>query len=134
MVVASGTTDGQAQPDRAGRVHSIFGIDGVDLFRNDPTFIGGDVAAVKSGSNLLVKCPIREQVSSELLDGKAIERQIAIEGLDNPVAIRPHLSIVVDVDTMRVGIARSVKPVTGAMLSPALGGQQAVHNLLVGIL
>ncbi len=82
---------------------------------------------------LLVERRVRQQVAGELLDGELVERQVLVEGLDHPVAVRPHLAVVVEVDAVRVGVAGDVEPVPAAMLAPVRRRQQAFDELLVSI-
>ena len=58
---------------------------------------------------------------------------IAVEGLDDPVAIGPDLAIVVDVDAVRVAVAGDVEPVARAMLTVVGRGEVAVDHVLVGV-
>ena len=50
---------------------------------------------------------------------------VAVEGVDHPVAVRPHLAVVVEVDAVRVGVAGRIEPVAGAVLAPVRRGQQS---------
>ena len=67
---------------------------------------------------------IGQQVAGELLDCEPVERHVAVEGVDHPIAIRPHLAVIVDVEAVRVGVARGVEPVAGAMLALMLRREQ----------
>ena len=58
---------------------------------------------------------------------------LRVEGLDHPVAVGPHLAVVVDVDAVRVGVAGRVEPVAGAVFAPLRRCQQAVDQLLVSV-
>ena len=86
----------------------------------DAAFVGRDVAAVEAGGDLLVERGVGQQVAGELLDGELVERHVPVEGLDDPVAIGPHLAVVVEVDAVRVGVAGGVEPVAAAVLAPVL--------------
>ena len=59
-----------------------------------------------------------QQVAGQLLDRELVERHVAVEGVDDPVAIGPDLAVVVEVDAVRVGIAGGVEPVAAAVLAP----------------
>ena len=76
---------------------------------------------------------IGQQVAGQLLDGELVEGQIAVEGLDHPVAVRPDLAVVVDVYAVRVAVARGVQPVPGAMFAVVGRREVAVHHSLVGV-
>ena len=50
-----------------------------------------------------------QQVARELLDGEAIERQIVVEGPDDPLAVFPQRSLVVEVQAVRIAVAGQVE-------------------------
>ena len=54
---------------------------------------------------------VGQQVAGDLLDGESIEGHIAVEGVDDPIAIAPHVAMVVDVVAVGVGVAGQVEPV-----------------------
>ena len=133
VVVADRAPGGQAEPDLRGRLGPIPRVQD-DVFLVDrPAFAGRDVAAVEPRGHLLLQGAVGEQVARELLDGELVERLVAVERLDDRLAIRPDLAIVVDVDAVRVAVPRGVEPVPGAMLSPARGRHQLVDVFLVGV-
>ena len=75
---------------------------------------------------------IRQQVAGELFDRELFERQVAIEGIDHPIAVHPDLTLSVGVVAVRIGVAGDVEPVPAPAL--AIGGRikQALHNAFVG--
>ncbi len=131
VIVASGAADGEAQPYRAGRVHAVLGVDGLVFFRNNTGFVGRDIAALETGGDQLIERWGRQQVARKLFDGELIEGQVAVERLNHPVAIGPHLAVVVDVDPVGVAVPRRIQPVAGAMLAPCGRFEQPVHHLFV---
>ena len=56
----------------------------------------------------------------------------AVEGVDHPVAVGPHLAVVVEVQAVRVAVAGGVEPVAGHVLAVAGGGEQPVDDRFVG--
>ena len=46
--------------------------------------------AVETRRDLLVERRVRQQVARDLLDRELIERHVAVERVDHPVAPRPH--------------------------------------------
>ena len=76
---------------------------------------------------------MRQQIAGELLDRELVERQIAVEGADHPVAPRPHAAIAVDVVAVRVGVAGGVEPRHGHPLAVVRRLQERVDALLVGV-
>ena len=47
-------------------------------------------------------------VKGMLFDGEFRKRQVAVEGIDDPISIRPHLSFVVQMQAMRVTVPGNV--------------------------
>ena len=62
-----------------------------------------------------------------------IERQVAVERADHPVAPRPHLAIVVDVVAVGVGVAGRVQPRHRHPLAVVRRLQERVDALLVRV-
>src|SRR5215468_620739 len=90
VVVAAAAVEGEAQPDGAGRLgHVHYVIDAVLL--GDATALAVDrmIAAERRRQLLLRRCPGQE-VAGQLPDGELVERQVAIERVNGPVAPRPH--------------------------------------------
>ena len=53
---------------------------------------------------------LRQQIAGQLLNRELIERQVAIEAVDNPLPPASHVATVVDVIAVRVGKACRVEP------------------------
>ena len=124
---------GQAQPDRAGGFHPVPGIQHKVFLSDRPAFVGGDVAAVEAGGDLLFQGAVREEIARNLFNGELVERLVAVEGFGDVLPVGPHLAVVVEMDPVRVGVTRIIQPITGAVLAPGRRGQQAVHQLLIGL-
>ena len=75
---------------------------------------------------------IRQQVARELLFGELVERQIAIERVDDPLPIapRPRARAVLFV-AVGIGVAREVEPVARPLLAEVRRGERAVDHALV---
>ena len=74
-----------------------------------------------------------QHVAGDLLDGELVERQVAVERVDHPVAVPPHRAEGVLLVAVAVGVAREVEPGAGPALAVVRRGEQAVHGLLVGV-
>ena len=74
-----------------------------------------------------------QQIAGQLLDRELVERKIAVERGDDPVAPRPHHAMTVDVVAVRVGVARGVEPGHGHALAVARRLQQRVDAPLVRV-
>ena len=53
---------------------------------------------------------VGQQVAGELLDRELVERHVAVEGVDHPVAPPPHVALAVGLVAVGVGIAGRVEP------------------------
>ncbi len=128
VIVAHGAVRGEAEPHLRDGLGPIARVVDQVLLGDGPSLIGGHVAAVEARGNLLVEGVPGEQVAGELLDGEPVERHVLVEHADHPVAVGPHLAVVVEVVAVRVGITRGVEPVAGAMFAPAGRFKQAVDK------
>ena len=77
--------------------------------------------------------PLPMSVAGELLGQEAVVRLVGVEGAHHPVAVRPHLAVVVQVQAVGVAVAGGVQPEAGLVLAVARRPQQPVHQLLVGL-
>ncbi len=89
---------------------------------------------MKPRRHLLVLRRILQQVARDLLDGELVERHVLVERLDHPVAIRPHLAVIIEMQTMRVSIPRRIQPVTRPMLPISGRFQQPLHQFQISVL
>src|SRR5262245_42119597 len=85
--MAFGATDRQTQPDRAGGRRAVNSGFAAKLLRIDATFFVRERLAMESSRGLLRKSGVGQQVAGNLLNGKLIERHVAIDHLDYPIAI-----------------------------------------------
>ena len=120
---------GQAEPDLARGLSAVAGVEHQILFGDRPAFAGGDVAAIEARGDLLIEGSIRQHVAGQLFDRELIEGLVAVEGPDDPIAVGPHLAVVVDMDAVRIGIAGRVEPVAAAMLAPLRHGHEAGRRI-----
>ena len=75
----------------------------------------------------------RPQVAGDLVDRELIERHVAVERGDDPVAVLPDRPGGVDVEAVRVGVAGLVEPEPPPPLAVMGRGQQAIDQALVGV-
>ena len=133
VIVARRAAHRHTEPDRAHRVRAILRVDFGVLVIDDPDFVRGHVASLETGGDPLLHRRVGEQIAGQLFDRELVEREIAIVGRDHPIAIRPDLAIIVDVDPVRVAVARGVQPVACAVFAVMRRGQVAIHHALVSI-
>ena len=91
------------------------------------------MTAIKAAGHDVVQRGAREQVACQLVDEETIVRQVPVEGLDDTVAVRPHLAIVVQVQAVRVAVASRVEPETRHVLAIARREQEPIYYLFIRI-
>ena len=133
VIVANRATGGQAKPDLRRRFRAVARVEHADIPRRSRRLRCGDIAAIEAAGDFLVERVVGQQIAGELLDGELVERLVAIEGVDDPIAIRPHLAVIIEVNAVGIGVTRGVEPITGAMFAVLRRVEQAVHQFLVGI-
>ena len=132
VVVTTGAADRQAQEQHRGGLHPIGHILHAIFFRDGSPLEIDHVVAGKTGGDLLFERRAGEQVARQLLNDELVERQIVVDGLDQPIAPRPHVAMAVDAVAVRVGVAGRVEPLHGHPFAISRRGQQPIDESLVG--
>ncbi len=128
--VTLGATHGESQPDRPRGVDPVdHGLD-PELFAVRAAFLVDEGVAVEGGGDPLRLGGVGKQIARELFDRELIEGEVVVEGLDDPVAERPHVTVAVDGVSVGVGVAGLVEPVPAPALAVVRGRQQAVDESL----
>ena len=70
---------------------------------------------------------------ANLLDDELVVGQVAVERVDDPVAVEPDLARLVLLVAVAVGVAGRVEPVPRPALAVVRRGEQPVDQLLVGV-
>ena len=91
------------------------------------------MVAIEPGRDLLVERRTREHVAGDLLQRELVERQIAVERVDDPIAPAPHVALGVGLVAVRIRIARRVEPLCGHPLAVARRGEKAIDDFLVRV-
>ena len=133
MAVADGALAGQAHPGIGHRGGAVDGIAKQQFLVDRSPLARRHIAAGESGGDLLVERGVWQQVTGELFDREAIERHVGVERLHDPVAVGPHLPLIVEVETVGVGIAGDVEPVAGHLLAVMGALQQTIDRFLIRI-
>ena len=133
VIVAAGAAEREAEPRLAGGVHAVD-----DRLREPLRLDASALAiqprvAVKTGRDFLRQRGVGQQIAGELLDGKLVERLIAVVGADDPVAPRPHEARAVALEAVAVRVAREVEPLLRHFLAVARRREQPVHHPIVGL-
>ena len=133
VVVTRRATRRETEEGRAKRLHAVSRLVHINFFGDRAAFVGCEVAAHEAGRGKLVDILRRQQITRELLAHKGIEGLVGVKRADDVVAIRPDRAVVIEVDAVRVGVARVVEPVARAMLAIARTREQAVDHFRVGV-
>ena len=133
VVVALSAAERGAEPDRCGRVDPVDNGGNTKLLGIDTPLLVNHGVAVKAGRDLLIIGRVRKKIAGDLLDRELIVGKVAIERVNDPVAIEPDLAPVVLFVPVRVGITRQVEPGTRPALTIARRRKQPVDELPVCI-
>ena len=112
VIVAAGAADRQPQPDRGRRVEPVDRVLDQELFGNDARL--RELARwlrLKPVAMSWSSVGVGEQVAGQLLDRELVERHVAVEGVDHPIAPAPHVPLLVALVAVGVGIAGRIEPV-----------------------
>ena len=133
MGVALGATHGQSQPDAAGGIQPVnHGLD-PELLLVGPSFSAREGVAMKTGRDLLLDAGVLQQIARQLLAGKAVEREIPVEGPDDPVPIPPgKRTNSILLVSIAVSVAREIQPVAPPPLTEMGRLQHALDQVLPG--
>ena len=131
MVMAARAAHGESEPCSCRCTRAIDDILHVILLRNRPAFEVDHVVAVESARDFLFERRVGKQVASQLLDRELVERHVAVEGANHPIAPRPDLAQAVDVKAMGIGVTRQIEPLHRHSLAVVQRLQQLVHSLFV---
>ena len=133
VVVALGAGDGEAEERLADGVHPVVHGIHAELFRIDSSFLVQHGIAKKSGGDDLVLGRVWQQVAGDLLADELVVGQIAVECVDDIVAIEPNLPRHVLLVAVGVGIAGRIEPGPRPALAVVRRAKQTLDDLLVGV-
>jgi hypothetical protein len=82
---------------------------------------------------VLLERAIGQQIPGELLDREPVERHVPVERVDDPIPVRPDLSVIVEVEAVGVGVTGRIQPIARPVLAVCGGRQQTVDGLLISV-
>ena len=89
---------------------------------------------MESCRDTLFDCRVGQQVAGDLLNRELIERHVAIESIDHPVAITPRIQAnAVLLVTIAVRIAGEIQPVAAPFFAVMRRGEQTIDQPLLGL-
>ena len=110
MVVAAGAAGGEPKPCEACGFNPVDNCLDAPFFSDQPAFAVEAVIALETGGNELFLGGIRQHVTSNLLDGELVKRQVAVVGIDDPVAPWPHRPARINLEAVAVSKTGHVEP------------------------
>ena len=133
MIVAATALEGEAEEGGAEGGHAV--VDVIDaVFLLDGAALGFLwVEAVESGGEDLIVGRVRQEIAGELIGNEFVPAEIFVEGLDDPVAPRPHLALAVHLEAVAIGVAGDIEPVGGHTFAVAGGSEEAIDDLGQGV-
>src|SRR5262249_27756562 len=111
VVVALGAADRQAEERPGGGGDAVETRLDAKLLLVGAALAVGQRVAVEARGGLLREGGAGQQIAGELLDGKSVKRQVAVERLDDPLAVAPGEGArPVRFIAVAVGVAGHVEP------------------------
>ena len=117
MIVTNCTSQRHAHEDRGHGFRAIDGVPNQHLFVDRTAFTGRYIAAIEARGNFLVDRGFRQQIAGKLFDRKLIEWFVGVECIDDPFAIFPKGSLIVQMQTVRIAVTHQVQPVAGHLFA-----------------
>ncbi len=85
----------------------------------------------RRGQNLFLGSR-RKQVTCQLVRQELVERQVAVKCANDPISPGPHVTVPIDLVSVRIAIAGHIQPVARQAFSNAFGTKQAIDKPFVG--
>ena len=134
MVVALGAGHGQTEKGGGRGVGPIHDLFDPELLLVDSPLGVRERVAVKPGRHALFRSGIRQQIPGHLLDDESIVGEVPIDGLDDPLTVTPGVGAgTILLESVAVGVASQVQPVTRPALPEMRRGEQLPDQTLVGV-
>ena len=107
--VALSAADGEAHPHAAGGVHAVGEVLKTRLLLVHTRLGVQRSIAMETAGGELCERRLRQQIPSDLLDGELVKRQVAVDGVDDPVSIAPSIRAqAISEKAVAVGVAGHV--------------------------
>ena len=132
MIVALGAAHGRAKPGDGHGAHAVAGVLGQVFARLSAPFPSHHVQAIEAGRDQLLGRRVRQQVAGELLDGELVERFVAVERVDDVIAVRENALALIAVVSDRVGEPCQIEPGNGHSFTVMGRLEQPIDHALVG--
>ena len=133
VVVTNRTLGRQSEHHGAHRVGAVDTVPREDFVVDRPVFVGGDVQPVESRGDAVAVGGAGQQVAGELPGDELVVGQVVVDRVDDPVAVGPHLAVIIQVQSVGVGVADQVQPVPTDVLSELRCIEKFVDDALVSV-
>ena len=131
VIVTRCTARRETEPDSGHRLDAVFCVDRLVFGGDRAALTRRRQATVETGRHLLLQRRIRQEIAGHLFNGELIEGQILPKRPDDPVAKRPNRTVVVDVDTVRIGVADRVEPLPRELLGRRVRREEPIDSTVV---
>ena len=128
--VALGTVQGESHPSRAHGGHPVLHRLGAILLGVATALVVDLGISIEASGDALGQGGLGQEITGQLIDGELVERLVAVEGLDHPLAVRPNGTGQIHLITVGIGITRQIEPPPGHVLPVVGRGEQAVDEVL----
>ena len=135
--VALGALERETENGFADAIDAIHHALHAELLVHDGAFLVDHTVAEEAGGcdgRAVSRVALRrgQEVAGELLDDKAVVGEVAIEGVDHPVAPDPLIARKIFFVAVAVGVAGGVEPVAGPFLAVVGRGEEFVDAVAHG--
>ena len=117
VIVTHRTIRSQPQPDPGSCLHSIPRIVRQIFLGNRSPLRRSNITPVKTRRHQLLASRLRQKIAPDLLHRKIIEMLITIKRFNHPFPIRPHLPVIIEMQSIGVPIPSRIQPVARTMLT-----------------
>ena len=123
MRMALGTSYGGAHPDRHGRIDTIDNSFVAEFLVVGSPLVIGHRIAVEGGCNQLVFGRLRQQIASDLLNGKLVKRFILVQRPNYVIPIGPDSAGRIVGVSGGIGVTGQVEPHPGPTFTRSSGSR-----------
>ena len=121
----------QPHPHRHGGVRAINCVAMDELLVDRSTLAGRDIAAIESRGDRLLPSGIGQKITRKLPQRKLVIGQVFVEGLHDPIAIRPHAAFIVQMQPVGICVASGVQPIARHVFAVVIALQKPCHHTVV---
>ena len=133
MVVALCALNGQPQKGRSHRLDATEHVPVETLFRKNGPPFKHKIEPIEAGGDLLFPRGRLVQITGDLVATTAVERQIVIEGANDPGPVYAEVTVSVCVQSIGVGQTHQISPVARHVLTVLWTREQCINTFRIGI-